>query len=272
MEWRMDLFIEDGYGIARIRIKGSDNNYNYIVWCAETLECVVIDPLDAKTILGFATGRELRVKYIINTHTHLDHIGGNDKILESTTAKILVHPRGRIAVSSKNELIEEDDIVDIGKQKIKIMHTPGHCPDHISLVLGENVFVGDTLFLSGCGNTKFGGNIDELYKSIAFKLRTLPEDYKVFVGHDYSKKNLGFALSIEPENKAARNKLEEVKSAYSQGKEPAPTTIGEEKNYNPFFRFDVPELIMEMKKIKPSLENDPRGIFRELRELRNNWN
>jgi hydroxyacylglutathione hydrolase len=187
-------------------------------------------------------------------------------------AKILVHSKGRGAVSSRSGPIEEGDLVDIGKQQIKVMHTPGHCPEHISLVLGENVFVGDTLFLSGCGNTKFGGNIDELYKSIAFKLRPLPESFKVFVGHDYSETNLRFALSVEPENKAARAKLEEVKSAYSQGKESAPTTIGEEKKYNPFFRFDVHELVIEMKKRKPSLENDPRAIFTELRELRNNWN
>ena len=267
----MDLFTGNGYGIARVRIKRSDNNYNYIVWCAETLECGVIDPLDAGTVLDFVTNRELRIKYIINTHTHPDHIEGNDTILKSTTAKILVHPKGQGAVSSKNEPIKEGDVIDIGKQKIKIMHTPGHCPEHISLVLGDNVFVGDTLFLSGCGNTKFGGNIEELYKSIAFRLRPLPEGFRIFVGHDYSETNLRFALSIEPENKAARAKLEGVKSAYSQGKEPAPTTIGEEKKYNPFLRFDVPELIMEMKRRKPSLESDSRAIFKELRELRNNW-
>lgn len=268
----MDLFTGSGYGIARMPIKGSDNNYNYIVWCAETLECGVIDPLDATTVLDFIERKGLTVRYVINTHIHADHIGGNDAIVESTMATILVHPKGRGAVSPKNEPIEEGDIVNIGKQKIMVMHTPGHCPEHISLVLEENVFVGDTLFLSGCGNTKFGGNIDELYKSIAFKLRPLSEGIKVFVGHDYSEKNLRFALSIEPENKAARAKLEEVESAYSQGKEPAPTTIGEEKKYNPFFRFDVPELVMEMKKRKPSLENDPLAIFKQLRELRNNWN
>ncbi len=268
----MDLFTGDGYGIARIRIEGSDNNYNYIVWCDETLECAVIDPLDARVVLGFVMSHGLRVKYVINTHTHPDHIRGNEAIVKSTKAEILVHPEGRRAVSSKNEPIEEGDVIDIGKQEIRVMHTPGHCPEHISLILSENVFVGDTLFLSGCGNTKFGGDIYELYESIALRLRPLPEDFKVFVGHDYAEKNLRFALNIEPENREARAKLEEVKSAYFQGKEPAPTTIGEEKKYNPFLRFDVPELVMEMKKRKPSLESDPRAVFKELRDLRDNWN
>jgi hydroxyacylglutathione hydrolase len=240
----MELFGESGYRIARVRIKGSDSNYNYIVWCAETLECAVIDPLDAKVVLDFIKRKGLTVKYIINTHTHPDHIGGNYAILKSTGATILVHPKGQGAVSSKNEPIEEGGVVYIGKQKINVMHTPGHCPEHISLVFGENVFVGDTLFLSGCGNTKFGGNIDELYNSIAIRLRPLPDGFKVF---------------------------EEVRSAYSQGKEPAPTTIGEEKKYNPFLRFDVPELVVEMKRRKPSIGNDPRIVFKELRELRNDW-
>jgi hydroxyacylglutathione hydrolase len=268
----MELLKEGGYGIARLRIKGSDNNYNYIVWCAETLECAVIDPLDARTALDFVKGKRLTVRYIINTHTHPDHIGGNDVIFKSTKAKILVHPKGQRLVSQVSEPIEEGSIIGIGNQKINVIHTPGHCPEHISLILGKNIFVGDTLFLSGCGNTKHGGNIDELYESIAFKLRSLPDGFRVFPGHDYSETNLRFALSIEPQNRAARAKLDEVKSGYSQGKEPAPTTIGEEKEYNPFLRFDVPELIEEMKKRKPSLENDPRAIFKELRELRNNWN
>ncbi len=266
----MDLFTENGYEIARIRTTESGNNYNYIVWCVELLECAVIDPLDARTVLDFANSKGLTVRYIINTHTHPDHIVGNDAILKSTKVKVLVHPKGQKTVS-KSESIDEGSVVEVGNQKIRVIHTPGHCPEHISLILGENIFVGDTLFLSGCGNTKFGGNIDELYESIAFKLRVLPVRFKIFPGHDYSETNLKFALSIEPENNAARVKLGEVKSAYSQGKEPAPTTIGEEKKYNPFLRYDAPELIKEMKKRKPCLGNDPRAVFKELRELRNNW-
>jgi hydroxyacylglutathione hydrolase len=194
-------------------------------------------------------------------------------------AKILVHrsteaherPKGQVFVSPRSELIEEGSVIDVGKQKIKVIHTPGHSPEHVSLILGENIFVGDTLFLAGCGNTKYGGSIDELYETIAFRLRSLPESFRIFPGHDYSETNLRFALNIESANRAARTKLDEVKSTYSQGREPGPTTIGEEKKYNPFLRFDVPELIEEMKKRKPSLGSDPKAVFKELRELRNNW-
>lgn len=267
----MDVFEESGFGIARIRIEESDSNYNYIIWCSETLESAVIDPLNAYAILDFIRERGLTVRYIINTHAHPDHIEGNNAILKVTTAKILIHPRGTEFVAPRYEAIEENSIINLGRQQINVLHTPGHCPEHVSLILGNNIFVGDTLFLSGCGTTKFRGNVDELYETVAFKLRTLPDNFRIFCGHNYAEKNLLFALNIEPENRAAKAKLEEVRKFFDKGKEPPPTTIGEEKQYNPFLRFDEASLITEIKKRKPSLEQEPESIFRELREMRNNW-
>jgi hydroxyacylglutathione hydrolase len=267
----MDVFEESGIGIARIRIKESDSNYNYIIWCSETLESAVIDPLNAYTILDFVRRRGLKIRYIINTHAHPDHIGGNNAILKVTTAKILIHPKGTEFVAPRYETIEENSVINIGEQQIIVMYTPGHCPEHVSLILGSNIFVGDTLFLSGCGSTKFRGNMKELYETIAFKLRTLPDNFRIFCGHNYAEKNLLFALHIEPENRAAKAKLTKVRTLSKKGIEPAPTTVDEEKRYNPFLRFDHPSLVNELKKRIPSLEEKPEIIFKALREMRNNW-
>lgn len=267
----MDLFEENGFGIARIRIKESDSNYNYIVWCSETLESAVIDPLNAYTILDFVRERSLTVRYIINTHAHPDHIEGNNAILKVTTAKILIHPKGTEFVAPRYESIEENSLVSLGRQRINVMHTPGHCPEHVSLILGNNIFVGDTLFLSGCGTTKFRGNINELYETIAFKVRILPGNLRIFCGHNYAEKNLLFALNVDPENTAAKEKLKEVLTLSKKGIEPAPSTIEEEKQYNPFLRFDDPSIVDQLKKINPSIEERPETIFKALREMRNNW-
>lgn len=270
----MDTFTEPGLGIARIRIEESDSNYNYIVWCEETTECAVIDPLDPIAILNFIRERGLMVKYVIDTHCHPDHIAGNDPIIKvslTNISKILVHPLGLERVSPRSAPVDEGDVIKFGNQEIKVIHTPGHCPEHITLILGENVFVGDTLFVSGCGNTKHRGVVGDLFGSIDTKLRTLPEDYRIFVGHDYAESNLGFALDIEPGNEAAKNKLKETKAAKAANEEPPPTTIGEEKRYNPFMRYDVPEVVEELKKRNPDLGTGPEEVFKELRTLRDEW-
>ena len=270
----MDVFETEGLGIARIRIAESDCNYNYVLWCKDTRDCAVIDPIDPVVVLNFIRDRDLMVKYVINTHCHPDHIAGNDAIIKvslTNISKILVHPEGLERVSPRSSTIDEGDTIKLGDQEIRVIHTPGHCPEHVTLLAGNYAFVGDTLFISGAGNTRFRGVTEDLFHSIDGKLRTLPENTSILVGHDYAEKNLRFALDIEPGNEAALSMFETVKEAKKDGKEPGPTTIGEEKSYNPFLRYDVPAVVGELKKRNPELDPSPLEVFKELRSLRDSW-
>lgn len=270
----MDIYNGPGYGIARIRIEDSDSNYNYIVWCTETKECAVIDPIDPITILNFIRDNELMVKYVINTHCHPDHISGNDPILKvslTMISKALIHPLGEELIGTRYDFVNEGDVINVGNLEIKVIHTPGHCPEHISLILDNNVFVGDTVFLGGCGNTKHRGVVEDLYSSVS-RIRELPDEYRIFVGHDYAEANLKFALDIEPNNTDTKNKLAEIEKAVSQNTEVPPSTVGEEKSYNPFMRYDIKEIAEEAKKRVPDLtSSDPEAVFKAIRELRNEW-
>ncbi|MCD6185865.1 MAG: MBL fold metallo-hydrolase [Deltaproteobacteria bacterium] len=189
----------------------------YIVGCEETGEAVVIDPgAEADIILLSLAESKLKVKYIINTHGHFDHVGANKRLKEATGADILIHPldapmladlaenAAAWGLTSDNSpppdrTVEDGDTVSFGNITFKIIHTPGHSPGGISIYSDGCVFVGDTLFAGSIGRTDFpGGSHETLIASIRNKLFVLEDDVKVYPGH------MGM------------------------------TTIGQERRYNPF--------------------------------------
>ncbi len=174
----------------------------FICGCSKTKEAVVIDPGgDADTILLSLADSKLKVKYIINTHGHFDHVSANGKMKAATGADILIHPLDApmleklssnaafFGVSVENsppcdQTLEEDDTVSFGDITLKVIHTPGHTPGGISLYTNGIVFVGDTLFAGSIGRTDFpGGDFNTLISSIKTKLFNMEDDIRVFSGH-----------------------------------------------------------------------------------------
>lgn len=174
----------------------------FICGCSKTKEAVVIDPGgDADTILLSLADSKLKVKYIINTHGHFDHVSANGKMKDATGADILIHPLDApmleklssnaafFGVSVENsppcdQTLEEGDTVSFGDITLKVIHTPGHTPGGISLYTNGIVFVGDTLFSGSIGRTDFpGGDFNTLISSIKTKLFNMKDDIRVFSGH-----------------------------------------------------------------------------------------
>jgi hydroxyacylglutathione hydrolase len=160
------------------------DNFSYIIADERSREAAVIDPSwDTDTILETVRSLRLDVKLIINTHTHPDHTTGNRIIASKTGAKIVMHVLANMA---KDVAVRDGDTIRIGELELKVIHTPGHTPDHICLLVGNKLLTGDVLFVGGCGRTDLpGGDPEQMYESLFRKISSLPDNIEVYPGHDY---------------------------------------------------------------------------------------
>ena len=164
---------------------GQMANFTYILVDEETGEALVIDPSwDLEKIFYTLKKNSWKLEYIINTHSHFDHVLGNEQVAAATGAKIIQHNTSPL---EKQIPVDDGETIKLGKIQIRVLHTPGHSKDSICLVANEEmVFTGDTLFIGNCGRTDLpGSDPAEMYHSLLDKVATLDESLIVYPGHDY---------------------------------------------------------------------------------------
>ena len=261
--------------VERIWTGNAYRNYNYLVVCPETGEALAIDPLDHQKCLAAARDKGWQITQILNTHEHHDHTGGNAAVVAATGAKLIAHHRAGASIPGVDRGVKAGDIIKVGKTvELECMDTPGHTMCHICLRSHTErpaLFSGDTLFNAGAGNCHNGGNPDDLYATFADQLARLPDDTRVYPGHDYIENNLKFTLDREPGNSAAQALLPSVTDH-----DPATsivTTLAQEKEFNAFMRLSNPAVIAQLREHFPDLpaQPDAKTVFTKLRELRNSW-
>ena len=166
------------------QIKQVGDNFSYIVAEEATGEAAVVDPsFNANAIVRLARENGLSIKYVINTHHHSDHVAGNAKIKSCFGSKIVAH---KLSKTEKDIEVVEGDILKVGGIAAKVIHTPGHSPDSICLLIDKKLITGDTLFVGECGRTDLpGGSSIDMYNSLLNKLMKLDDDIEVYPGHDY---------------------------------------------------------------------------------------
>jgi len=169
------------------QIQQHGDNFSYIIADDVTREAAVVDSsFNAGEINRILTAENLKLKYVISTHGHSDHTAGNEELRSTFGAKTVAHKLSRI---NADFTVDDGDVIRVGTLPLKVIHTPGHTPDSICLLVGNKLLTGDTLFVGECGRTDLpGGNSRSMYDSLFDKLLTVSDDVEVYPGHDYGSK------------------------------------------------------------------------------------
>ncbi|MBV9550296.1 MAG: hydroxyacylglutathione hydrolase [Alphaproteobacteria bacterium] len=215
-----------------ITISCLTDNYAYLI--AAGGACAVVDPSEVGPVRAALSREGLTLTHIVNTHHHGDHTGGNLELKREFGATVVGPARENGRIPGLDVAVSEASGWNFAGHDVAILDVPGHTLGATTYVIAGNAFTGDTLFSCGCGRV-LEGDPAMMWASLE-KLMGLPDDTKLWCGHEYTEKNAAFALTLEPENQALRMFAQVVRQARAKGTPSMPSTMKLEKSVNPFLR------------------------------------
>ena len=229
------------------------DNYSYLIIDDKSNSSCVIDPSEATPIIEYLEKNNIKLNFILNTHHHYDHVGGNKELKERYNAKVVGYIDDEKRIPEIDITVKNNQIWKEKKFEAKVVHIPGHTSGHICFYFfnEKNIFTGDTLFSLGCGRI-FEGTYSQMFQSLNF-FKKLPAETNVYCGHEYTLKNSDFCIRHDPNNQNLRNKIYKIKEKLNKNLPTIPSTIKDEIECNIFLR-------------SKNLEN-----FSKLRDLKDNF-
>ena len=230
------------------------DNYVWLLHNDATGETAAADPSVAEPVLDAVAAKGWRLTQVLNTHWHPDHTGGNAGIQVATGAPITA-PAEAERVSKVDRIVSEGDRLTVAGSEAVVWDIPAHTAGHIAYYFEDEgmIFVGDTMFAMGCGRL-FEGSAEQMYANLQ-RIAALPEDVRIYCGHEYTLANARFASHVDPANAAVAARLEEVKALREAETITLPTTVGEERETNPFVRATNAEDFARLRSAKDSFRS-----------------
>ena len=226
------------------------DNYSYLIIDESSNDACVVDPSEAKPIINFIERENINLKYILNTHHHFDHIGGNKELTEKYNSIVVGFKHDAERIPEISILVEDNQIWKKDNFEAKIIHIPGHTTGHIGFYFFKEkvIFTGDTLFSLGCGKI-FEGTYKQMFESLS-KIRNLPDDTKIYCGHEYTLQNSNFCITHDPKNLNLQNKITKIKEKLDYNKPTIPSILKDEKECNIFLRAKNVESFSKLRDLK----------------------
>ena len=231
-------------------LKCLQDNYSYLIIDETNRNACVVDPGESIPIINFVENNNIKLEYILNTHHHYDHIGGNLELKEKYGSKIVAFKGDKSRIPEIDVPVQNDQIWKADNFEAKIFHTPGHTSGHIAFYFfnEKKIFTGDTLFSLGCGRI-FEGTFQEMFNSLN-KIKKLPRETEIYCGHEYTLQNSNFCIQQDPENSKLKDKIIKIKKKLGNGLPTLPTILSEEIECNVFLKAKNIETFSKLRDLK----------------------
>ena len=231
-------------------IKCLQDNYSYLIIDKNNLKACVVDPSEASPIINFVEKKKLKLVYILNTHHHYDHVGGNLELKRKYNSKVIGFKEDKKRIPGIDILVEDNQIWNEDNFEAKVYHVPGHTSGHIAFHFfkEKKLFIGDTLFSLGCGRI-FEGTNEEMFNSLN-KIKKIPDDTEIYCGHEYTLQNSKFCLAHDSTNLNLKNKILEIERKLKNGLPTMPTFLKDELKCNIFLKAEDVESFSKLRDLK----------------------
>ena len=226
------------------------DNYSYLIIDETNNNACVIDPSEANPVINFLEKKKINLKYILNTHHHFDHVGGNVDLKKKYDSTVIGYKHDADRIPEIDVLIDDNQIWKADNFEAKIMHIPGHTTGHISFYFFNEklIFTGDTLFSLGCGKI-FEGTYEQMFLSLN-KLKKLPNDTLVYCGHEYTLQNSKFCIQHDSENLNLQKKIKKIRKNLDNNVPTIPSILKDELECNIFLRAKNIETFSKLRDLK----------------------